>query len=78
MEPEGSVLCSQESDTGFYCEPDESCPHLHTLNCISWRTSATGLRPYDKKISSDGKRLCRKSQISEKKTIKIYGIAITS
>jgi len=31
MEPEGSLLCSQESGTGPYPEPDASGPHLHTL-----------------------------------------------
>jgi hypothetical protein len=31
MEPEGSLLCSQESTTNPYPEPDESSPHISTL-----------------------------------------------
>jgi hypothetical protein len=31
MEPEGSLLCSQESATGPYPELDESSPNLQTL-----------------------------------------------
>jgi hypothetical protein len=31
MEPEGSLLCSQEPTTGSYPEPDESRPDLTTL-----------------------------------------------
>jgi len=31
MEPEGSVLCSQEPATGPCYEPDESNPQLPTL-----------------------------------------------
>jgi hypothetical protein len=31
MEPEGSLLCSQQSDTGPYPEPDASSPHYHPL-----------------------------------------------
>jgi hypothetical protein len=27
MEPEGSLLCSQETSTGPYSEPDQSNPH---------------------------------------------------
>jgi len=30
-EPEGSFLCSQESSTGLYPEPDESDLHSHIL-----------------------------------------------
>jgi len=30
MEPEGSLLCSQESATGPYLEPDEYRPQLAT------------------------------------------------
>jgi hypothetical protein len=30
MEPEGSLLCSQEPSTCTYVEPDESTPHPHT------------------------------------------------
>jgi len=31
MEPEGSLLCSQEPATGHYPEPDESSPHPQIL-----------------------------------------------
>jgi hypothetical protein len=31
MEPEGSLLCSQQSTTGPYTEPDASSPQLPTL-----------------------------------------------
>jgi len=31
MEPEGSLLCSQEPAIGHYPEPDEFSPHLPTL-----------------------------------------------
>jgi hypothetical protein len=31
MEPEGSLLCSQEPNTSPYPEPDESIPHPPTL-----------------------------------------------
>jgi hypothetical protein len=31
MEPKGSLLCSQESTTGHYSEPDESSPHHPSL-----------------------------------------------
>jgi hypothetical protein len=31
MEPEGSLLCSQEPTTGPYPEPDESSPQFPTL-----------------------------------------------
>jgi hypothetical protein len=31
MEPEGSLLCSQESITGPYAELDESSPQLPTI-----------------------------------------------
>jgi hypothetical protein len=27
MEPEGSLLCSQEPSTGLYPEPDQSSPY---------------------------------------------------
>jgi hypothetical protein len=30
MEPEGSLLCSQEPASGSYPEPDESIPHAYT------------------------------------------------
>jgi hypothetical protein len=30
MEPEASLLCSQEPATGPYYEPDESSPHKPT------------------------------------------------
>lgn len=30
IEPNGSVLLSQEPTTGPYSKPDESSPHLHT------------------------------------------------
>jgi hypothetical protein len=33
MEPEGLLQYSQESTTGLYPEPDESCPY----QCISFR-----------------------------------------
>jgi len=32
MEPEGLLLCSQESASGHYPEPHESSPHLSTLS----------------------------------------------
>jgi len=31
MEPEGSLLCLQQSTTGFYPEPDESSTDVPTL-----------------------------------------------
>jgi hypothetical protein len=31
MEPEGSLLCSKQTATGPYPEPDASSPHLPTL-----------------------------------------------
>jgi hypothetical protein len=31
MEPEGSLLCSQEPATDTYPKPDPSSPHLPTL-----------------------------------------------
>jgi hypothetical protein len=31
MEPEGSLVCSQESSTGSHPEPDEFSPHHPTL-----------------------------------------------
>jgi len=31
MEPEGSLPCSQDSDTGLRPEPDKPTPHPHTL-----------------------------------------------
>jgi hypothetical protein len=31
MEPQGSLLCSQELATGPYPEPDQSSLHSHTL-----------------------------------------------
>jgi hypothetical protein len=31
MEPESSLLCSQQTATGPYPEPDESISHLLTL-----------------------------------------------
>jgi len=31
MEPEGSLLCSQEAANGLYPEPDAANPHLPTL-----------------------------------------------
>jgi hypothetical protein len=31
MEPEGSLLCSQEPAIGPYPEPDESSPDPHTV-----------------------------------------------
>jgi len=30
MEPEDSLMCSQEPATDLYSEPDESSPHLPT------------------------------------------------
>jgi hypothetical protein len=32
MEPEGSLLCSQQLAIGLYHEPDESSPHTQILN----------------------------------------------
>jgi hypothetical protein len=34
MEPEGSLPCTQDPDTGPYPEPVESSPHPHTLFLI--------------------------------------------
>jgi len=31
MEPKGSLVCSQDLNTGPYPEPDASIPHLLTL-----------------------------------------------
>jgi hypothetical protein len=32
MEPEGSLLCSQELSTGLYPEPDQSNPILYKIH----------------------------------------------
>jgi hypothetical protein len=56
MEPEGSLLCSQESSIGHYHEPDRSSPHHPTLSKFPPAYTST-LKKEAKLVRNDSKFL---------------------
>jgi len=48
MEPEGSLLCSQNPTSGPSPEPDEFSPHLHTL--FLWLANLLSSKDYQVRV----------------------------